>query len=211
MRSIIYLAISAFAAVVAAQANNPFNVPPGGYSPVAGQPLTLSWKPTTKGLVTLKLQLGDNVTPDDGIVLASSIPNDGSFVVILPTSLGPGTDYNFQIIDDSDPSNFNFSPKFSISGTTGTATVLTPTATRTTASTTSTESTSATTTQTESSTTLTTSASSTTESTSSSTPTATPTATSTGETNPAPNPNSAVSLTRPGFMLSAVLGLMAFL
>ncbi|EER38989.1 conserved hypothetical protein [Histoplasma capsulatum var. duboisii H88] len=207
MRSIIYLAISAFAAVVAAQANNPFKVPPGGYSPVAGQPLTLNWTPTTTGPVTLKLQLGDNVTPNDGIVLASSIPNDGSFVVTLPKSLGPGTDYNFQIINDEDPSNFNFSPKFSISGTTGTATVLTPTATRTTASTTATESTSATTTQTESSTTLTTSASSTTESTSSSTPTAT----STGEAKSAPNPNSAVSLTRPGFMLSAVLGLMAFL
>lgn len=67
MRSIIFLAFSALAAVVAAQTNaNPFNIPASGYQFTAGKPTTLSWDPTTGGTVTLKLQWGSVFTPDSG-------------------------------------------------------------------------------------------------------------------------------------------------
>jgi hypothetical protein len=69
MRSIFCFALSAFA-VLAAAADNAFNVPQGGYKFTAGQPTTLSWKATTKATVTLKLQKASDVTPDSGIVLA---------------------------------------------------------------------------------------------------------------------------------------------
>lgn len=68
MRSILYLAVSAFAALAAA-ADNPFNIPSHGYDFTAGSATTLSWKPTTSGTVTLKLQWG-SVTPTSGEVIA---------------------------------------------------------------------------------------------------------------------------------------------
>ena len=69
MRSIFYLALSAFA-LLAAAADNPFNVPQGGFKFTAGQPTTVTWKPTTSGPVTLKLHKGSDITPESGIVLA---------------------------------------------------------------------------------------------------------------------------------------------
>ncbi|OJD09362.1 hypothetical protein ACJ73_10379 [Blastomyces percursus] len=73
MRSIIYLAVTAFAAVVAAQSHdNPFNNPPGGYQFVVGMPTELSWEPSTAGTVTLKLQKGRNTTPSDGIIIGGA-------------------------------------------------------------------------------------------------------------------------------------------
>lgn len=70
MRSVIYLALVAFAALVAAQNANPFNNPPGGYNFKAGAPTALSWKPTSKGTVTLKLQSGGQISPSTGKTIA---------------------------------------------------------------------------------------------------------------------------------------------
>lgn len=69
MRAVV-LTLSAFAALVAA-ADNPFQIPNGGYTFTAGQPTTLHWDPTTKGTVSLQLQWGSVTTPDQGITIAS--------------------------------------------------------------------------------------------------------------------------------------------
>lgn len=72
----IYIAASAFAAVVSAQVGgteNPFNVPEGGYEFNAGEPTVLQWDPTTDGTVTIKLQYGDDITPDTGIILVGEL------------------------------------------------------------------------------------------------------------------------------------------
>ena len=72
MRSFMYMAVSAFAAFAAAQSNdNPFNVPNEGYDFTAGEPTTVTWDPTTDGTITLKLQIGTDITPESGIVIAS--------------------------------------------------------------------------------------------------------------------------------------------
>ncbi|KAK2775278.1 hypothetical protein FQN53_003258 [Emmonsiellopsis sp. PD_33] len=215
MRSIIYLAVSALAAVVAAQ-DNAFNVPKGGYEFEAGKPTSLSWEPSTDGTVSLRLQKGDGTsfTAGSGMVIVENIPNSGSYTFTPSAGLGPGSDYTIQIIDDENPENFNFTPAFSVDGTTGTATAL-PTATGTTTkseSSTGTATTSATTsgTATTLSTTTSTSAS-TTSSTASTTTTSAAETSATGEPTSAPDPNGAMSVKLPGSMLTAVLALMAFL
>ncbi|OAX78793.1 hypothetical protein ACJ72_06894 [Emergomyces africanus] len=205
-----YFAISLFAVFVAAQKSleNAFNVPPGGYNFAAGKTTLLSWNPSTEGPVTLKLQKGSDITPSSGIIIAANIPNSGSYPFTPDANLGPGSDYTIQIIDDADPDIFNFTPMFGISGTTGTASSLTPTDSVASNSGSSTQST--TTTASSSSASTTTTATESTES--SSSRTTRPTASPTGRATTAPDPNSeAMSVTRPGFMLSAVLALMAFL
>jgi hypothetical protein len=67
---VVLLALSAFAALVAAQ-DNAFNNPSSGYSFTAGQPTTLTWTPSTKGTVSLQLQWGPVTTADQGITIAS--------------------------------------------------------------------------------------------------------------------------------------------
>ncbi|PGH09623.1 hypothetical protein AJ79_05679 [Helicocarpus griseus UAMH5409] len=213
MRSILYLAVSAFAAFAAAQSgrDNAFNIPKDGYHFAAGKPTQLSWEPTTEGTVTLKLQKGQNTTPQDGIIIADKIPNSGSYAFTPPADLGPGSDYNIQIIDNNDPTNMNFTPMFSVEGTTGTATGL-PTETASSSSTASDKATETTASATTSATTsASTTESTTTSQTASSTSERTSTPSSTSDPTTAPDPNGAMSLAVPGSMLSAVLALMAFL
>ncbi|KAL2361317.1 hypothetical protein RJZ56_005808 [Blastomyces dermatitidis] len=217
MRSIIYLAVTAFAAVVAAQSNgNPFNVPSGGYQFVAGKPTTVTWDPTTSGTVSLRLQMGANVTPQDGIPLGETPPNPGGSDFPPPADIPTASTYYLQIMDDDHPENTNYSPMFSIGGTTGTGTALTPISTtateiRTTDTSDSSSATTTTATTDSASTTMTTSASTTTSSSSSSSASSSSTPSPTGDATNAPDPNSAMSIARPGFMLSAVLALMSFL
>ncbi|KMU90217.1 hypothetical protein CIHG_08027 [Coccidioides immitis H538.4] len=125
MRSPIVIALGVLAAVAAAARENPFNNPSGGYRFAANMPTTLSWEPTTDGTVTLKLQKAGAINPTSGITIAANIPNSGSYVFVPSASLGPGSDYTIEIIDDNDPDKINFTPQFSITGTTGTATELT--------------------------------------------------------------------------------------
>ncbi|RJE27577.1 hypothetical protein PHISCL_00002 [Aspergillus sclerotialis] len=118
MRAVIYIALAAFAALVAAQTANPFNNPPGGYSFKAGAPTALSWKPTTKGTVTLKLQSGGQINPASGTTIAANIPNSGSFTWTPEASLPDKSDYTVEIIDDA-TGQYNFLPRFSIAGVNG--------------------------------------------------------------------------------------------
>ncbi|KAL4888688.1 Ser-Thr-rich glycosyl-phosphatidyl-inositol-anchored membrane family-domain-containing protein [Aspergillus ambiguus] len=119
----LYLTLSAFAALAAAADNaNPFNIPNGGYSFTAGKPTTLTWKPTTDGTVTLRLQWGSVMTPESGSVIAKSISNSGSYTWTPPADLAAQPDYTVEIIDDSDTSEVNYLPRFTVSGATAAAT-----------------------------------------------------------------------------------------
>ncbi|KAM5457567.1 hypothetical protein MaudCBS49596_000764 [Microsporum audouinii] len=236
MRSVLYLAFAAVAA--AASMENAFLVPPGGYMFSAGKPTTLNWTPTTGGTITIKLQMSKDITPGSGTVLGGNLPNSGSFSFVPPSSLIQGKDYTIEIIDDTDPSNYNFTPTFTVDGATGSptgspttsrgstttseatttteeSTSSTPTTTRSSTSASTTESSSSDTTMT----TITTSASTTTATDSSSTSetdSATDSSTPTSSTGAptgsgAPDPNGAVSLALPGGLLSLVFTLMALL
>ncbi|BDD57871.1 hypothetical protein MPDQ_004076 [Monascus purpureus] len=142
MRSVLYLALSALAAVAVADSPNPFNIPGHGYTFTVGEPTTLSWSPTTEGTVTLKLLTGAVTNPKDGTTIASSIPNSGSYQWTPPSDIAAEPDYTIEIINDSDPSQYNFLPRFVVAGATGTsttsaATTASPTTLTTKASTTS--------------------------------------------------------------------------
>ncbi|PWY72502.1 hypothetical protein BO94DRAFT_246042 [Aspergillus sclerotioniger CBS 115572] len=121
MRSMFYFALSALATLATA-AQNPFNVPDGGYEFEAGSPTTLIWDPTTSGSVTLRLQWGAVFTTTTGDLIAGSIDNSGNYTWTPSASLASRSDYTVEIIDDDDTSIVNYTPRFSIAGTTGSVT-----------------------------------------------------------------------------------------
>ncbi|KAJ5204128.1 uncharacterized protein N7498_005007 [Penicillium cinerascens] len=151
MRAFICLAVSALAAVVAANSTaNPFQNPPGGYTFTVGQATTLVWRPTTPGTVSLRLQHGELTTSTDGTAIASGIPNDGSYTWTVPSDVSSEA-YTIEIISDEDADDYNFLPRFVIAGATAAATTssaapttTSATPTTTSVSTTSTPSTSST-------------------------------------------------------------------
>ncbi|KAL9100603.1 MAG: hypothetical protein Q9163_004040 [Psora crenata] len=108
--------IASLAAPIAAQTNpgnnpNPFEVP-GGFMLRAGQPTTIQWTPTTHGPVTLTLRNGAGSNLNPGTVIASGIPNSGSYSVTLPADTTRNSDYTLQISSDSNPSQVNYTPQF---------------------------------------------------------------------------------------------------
>ncbi|KAL4944349.1 Ser-Thr-rich glycosyl-phosphatidyl-inositol-anchored membrane family-domain-containing protein [Aspergillus oleicola] len=152
MRSMLFVALSAIATLVAAR-ENPFNIPRDGYSFTAGESTTLNWDPTTEGTVTLKLQWGSSAfTSSSGTTIASNIANSGSYTWSVPSDITEHSDYTVEIISDSDSDATNYLPRFSVEGaeaaTTTTATSTTTTETTTTEETTTTTETSSTTTRT---------------------------------------------------------------
>ncbi|KAL4927892.1 GPI anchored serine-threonine rich family protein [Aspergillus undulatus] len=163
MRSMLFVALSAIATLVAAR-ENPFNIPTNGYEFTAGESTTLNWDPTTEGTVTLKLQWGSAAfTSSTGTTIVSNIPNSGSYTWDVPSDITDHSDYTVEIISDSDPESSNYLPRFSVEGAeaaTTTATSTTTTETTTTEETTTTTETSSTSTHT----TLTTTTTTTTES-----------------------------------------------
>ncbi|RAL01548.1 GPI anchored serine-threonine rich family protein [Aspergillus ibericus CBS 121593] len=168
MRSMFYLALSALATLATA-AQNPFNVPDGGYEFEAGSPTTLIWDPTTSGTVSLRLQWGAVFTTTTGDSIAESIANSGNFTWTPSASLASRSDYTVEIIDDDDTSIVNYTPRFSIAGTTGSVTTSAASSTTSSAaSSTSSSSSSSEQSTTASATTLSTATASTTSSTSSS-------------------------------------------
>ncbi|KAL1981957.1 hypothetical protein VTN96DRAFT_1969 [Rasamsonia emersonii] len=237
MRAVV-LTLSAFAALVAA-ADNPFQIPNGGYTFTAGQPTTLHWDPTTKGTVSLQLQWGSVTTPDQGITIASHIDNTGTYTWNVPADLAAQPDFTIRITDDSDPSDVNFLPRFVIAGASGTASVTSATSTGTSASASSTGSSAASsttliTTTTPASSSSSAAASSTTKSSSASasassssasasatsssssssstsSASSTATATSTGKPTSVPNVGGAAALKVPGALMGLVMGAMAML
>lgn len=96
---------------------NPFNVPMSGLSASAGQPLTLTWKPTTEGKVSLILRSGGSDNLKAGTTIAKSIDNSGSYTWKVPSDAVRGTDYAIEIVSDSDPSQTNYTPYFVLDST----------------------------------------------------------------------------------------------
>ncbi|KAJ5806203.1 Ser-Thr-rich glycosyl-phosphatidyl-inositol-anchored membrane family-domain-containing protein [Penicillium pulvis] len=131
------IAAAAFSALVSASSTaNPFSNPSGGYVFTAGDATTLTWDPTTSGTVSLRLQWGSVTTAESGDAIASDIDNSGSYTWDVPTDLVKGREYTIEILDDSDSSDYNFLPYFTVAGATATASA-TATSTSSSASTTS--------------------------------------------------------------------------
>ncbi|GAB7342403.1 hypothetical protein MBLNU457_g0617t1 [Dothideomycetes sp. NU457] len=93
---------------------NPFNIPSSGLAASAGSPLTLTWKPTTSGTVSLVLRSGSSNNLNAGTTIASNIQNSGSYTWQVPASVVRGSDYAVEIVDDSNPSETNYTPYFVI-------------------------------------------------------------------------------------------------
>ncbi|KAI9782116.1 MAG: hypothetical protein M1839_005463 [Geoglossum umbratile] len=96
---------------------NPFSIPGSGLAFVAGTPSTISWTPTTSGTITILLRKGPSGQLDAGTAIAKNIPNSGSISWTPPSDLVKGSDYAFEIIDDTNSGNSNFTPQFSIDST----------------------------------------------------------------------------------------------
>ncbi|KAF7713890.1 Uncharacterized protein PECH_006745 [Penicillium ucsense] len=117
MRAFTTLAAVLFAAIAYADDKaNAFKNPTGGYQFTAGQPTTLNWKADAGTTVTLRLQYGAVTTADSGKVIAANIPNSGSYTWSVPADIVAQPDYTIEIIDDQDPSKYNFLPRFVVSG-----------------------------------------------------------------------------------------------
>ncbi|CUS12639.1 unnamed protein product [Tuber aestivum] len=117
--SVLTGAIGAFAQ--GANGENAITYPLGG-SLDANVPLTITWTPTSKGTVTIKLLKGppSNLVDLGPIAGKSSINNDGTFIWSIPSSLQDsgsmpkGDRYGFKIIDDA-TNTFDYSPPFDLS------------------------------------------------------------------------------------------------
>ncbi|KAJ6184393.1 hypothetical protein N7519_005694 [Penicillium mononematosum] len=107
MRFFMSLAVAAMAAVASANnMANPFSIPTEGYT----------FKPTTGGTVSLILQWGAVMTGNSGTVIASSIPNDGSYTWDVPSNLAAQPDYTIRIVSDDDSNNYNYIGRFTVEG-----------------------------------------------------------------------------------------------
>ncbi|KAH0543328.1 hypothetical protein GP486_008586 [Trichoglossum hirsutum] len=109
-------AVAAVASAQSAQPNgpNPFVIPTSGLSFAAGSPATINWTPTSQGTVTIILRQGTSVALGDGTPIAKNIANSGSFSWTPPSDIVRGTDYAFEIVDDTNPNNVNYTPQFLI-------------------------------------------------------------------------------------------------
>ncbi|KAF7845876.1 hypothetical protein BT93_L0210 [Corymbia citriodora subsp. variegata] len=110
------LAALAYSVQVLANAN-PFNVPNGGYNVTAGSSTTLAWTPTTSGTVSLILRSGASSNLATGTYIAQNISNSGSYTWNVASSIAEGSDYTVEIIDDSDTSQTDYTPHFTITST----------------------------------------------------------------------------------------------
>ncbi|KAJ6019934.1 hypothetical protein N7499_004176 [Penicillium canescens] len=117
MRFFISFVVVALAAIASASStDNSFNIPTNGYTFKVGEPTTLTWTPSTSGTVTLRLQWGVVTTANSGSVIASNIPNDGSYTWDVPSKLAAQPDYTIEIISDDNDNDYNFLPRFTVEG-----------------------------------------------------------------------------------------------
>ncbi|KAF2718824.1 hypothetical protein K431DRAFT_124620 [Polychaeton citri CBS 116435] len=100
--------------VALAQNANPFSVPSGGFSAVAGESLELNWNPTTDGTVTLVLRSGASSNLNQGSIIEANIDNSGSYTWDVPSGTVRGSDYTIEIVSDTDTSEVNYTPPFVI-------------------------------------------------------------------------------------------------
>ncbi|RMD44085.1 hypothetical protein DV735_g973, partial [Chaetothyriales sp. CBS 134920] len=119
-------ALALFASVALAAQNNAIDVPNGQstLAVTAGQPVTITWSNPSSGTVTIKLQQSDsNITPDSGIVLTTNTPaSDQTFTFTVDPDQVNSYQYTIEIIDNNDPTNYNFSPNFGIANAQATST-----------------------------------------------------------------------------------------
>ena len=117
MRFFTSFAVVALAAIASASStDNSFNIPTNGYTFKVGEPTTLTWTPSTSGTVTLRLQWGAVTTANSGSVIASNIPNDGSYTWDVPSNLAAQPDYTIEIISNDNDNDYNFLPRFTVEG-----------------------------------------------------------------------------------------------
>lgn len=121
--------------------NNPISAPTAGDEIKAGKPVTIVWKPTTDGTITLRLRKGDSDNLETVQDITKNIPNSGTFTWTPSTKLEGDEDYAVEIIPASGEPNY--SPKFVIdsqgSGLSSSSSTKTTLSTSTTKTTTSTE------------------------------------------------------------------------
>lgn len=67
--SILYIAGSVVGLAAAQEKANPFTLPPG-FMITAGQPITITWDPTTQGTVSIRLRAGASSNLEEGTVVA---------------------------------------------------------------------------------------------------------------------------------------------
>lgn len=138
MRFFTSLAIAAMAAVVSANSKaNPFSIPTDGYTFTTGESTALKWEPTTPGTVSLILQWGAVLSGNSGTVIAckqyipmtqyspdkiltvpANLANDGSYTWTVPSKLAAEPDYTIKIVSDDDSNNYNYIGRFTVEGST---------------------------------------------------------------------------------------------
>ncbi|KAK5941468.1 hypothetical protein PMZ80_006747 [Knufia obscura] len=111
------LIFSALAAIALAQTQpNYINIPQGGLNVVAGQPFTITWQNPSSGDVTIRLTQGNNIDAAEAGIELTTVPASAETATFtVPTSVNNGQ-WNFAIVDNSDPTVVNFSNAFQISG-----------------------------------------------------------------------------------------------
>ncbi|KAF3484073.1 extracellular serine-threonine rich protein [Arthroderma uncinatum] len=117
------LIVAAFAAVVSAVTPPDVSKPAAGniiYTPglnqqvEAGKPFTITWKPTTKGKISILLLRGPSINVKPIATLADSIENTGTFNWIPSTSLeNDVTHYGIQIIVEG-TGQYQYSTQFGV-------------------------------------------------------------------------------------------------
>ncbi|EMF17642.1 uncharacterized protein SEPMUDRAFT_146608 [Sphaerulina musiva SO2202] len=110
-RSLLLTLVSALAAY-AQTATGPNAFTNVGLAAKAGEPLTLTWNPTTGGTVSLVLRNGASNNLNAGTTIASNIENSGSYTWTPDSDAVRGSDYTIQIINDQNDEEVNYSPYF---------------------------------------------------------------------------------------------------
>ncbi|RPA83012.1 hypothetical protein BJ508DRAFT_360713 [Ascobolus immersus RN42] len=118
LASALLLSFLPFAPTVFAQTSgkNAITFPNLNSKVDTSEPFTITWKPDTKGTVTIELLKGPQKNLNTEGAIAGTIKNTGSFTWKVPNSLEDmstmGTDiYGFRIIDDL-TGEFEYSPPF---------------------------------------------------------------------------------------------------
>ncbi|KAK5106211.1 hypothetical protein LTS08_000329 [Lithohypha guttulata] len=109
------LIFALLAAITFAQ-QNVINNPVTGWDVSTGSSVTITWTMPSSGTVSIRLTQGGNIEPGSGDLLISNIPaSAGRATVTIPEGVNAAA-YNFQIVDDTNSNNVNFSSPFTIAG-----------------------------------------------------------------------------------------------
>ncbi|OCL06853.1 hypothetical protein AOQ84DRAFT_69090 [Glonium stellatum] len=91
---------------------NPFTIPRSGFSFTAGKASDINWTPTTNGTVSIMLRSGPSSNFEYGEMVASHIPNSGTYTWTPSTSITLGLNYVLEIVNDANLDQTNYSPYF---------------------------------------------------------------------------------------------------